>query len=54
MGMVDTIAVTTETAILKDGVYTVTATCELTGPPMCNKVDIKPTFTVRGAPEGIG
>lgn len=56
MGMIDTIANSVETAVLKDGVYSVTAVCVLTGPPMCNKVDIKPLFLVKTHPddESIG
>jgi len=51
MGMIDTIANSVETVTIKDGVYEVTATCELTGPPMANKVDVKPLFIVKQDPK---
>ena len=56
IGMVETIAQTQEIATLKDNVYEITAVCELSGPPMCGKVQVDPVVQVRSDPKtpGVG
>ena len=56
IGMVETIAQTQEIATLKDNVYEITAVCELSGPPMCGKVQVDPVVPVRSDPKtpGVG